>query len=214
MNKKGFAGIGLIIAIVFAGAAIGGGVYFFVKNKPSVITPPVQSTIPSDWKTYSDTTYGYQVNYPSSYSFSSGKVAFSSGTGYSEYSLPSNSFPFTNFKSAILIIKTSTESQSVQNCSDINEYFFPTDNITVKNMTIVINGINFSKTAGTNSVGGGANSVAKEIYSTVHNNICYQADLSVYFSNVGHEGAEIKAHIIAQAQSYMMQILNTFKFTN
>ena len=66
--NKGFAPIAIVLAVIAAIAAIGGGAYYWQKQKGGVAQPQTpavdQSTITdetADWKIYKNTEYGFQL---------------------------------------------------------------------------------------------------------------------------------------------------------
>jgi hypothetical protein len=71
-KKQGF--IMPIVLAIIAVALIGGGAYYFIKQKqsttpvlPEQTTPTsaeTQSSVPSDWKTYRNEQYGFEFKYP------------------------------------------------------------------------------------------------------------------------------------------------------
>lgn len=63
--QKGYTQLLIIICIV--GLAIIAGIYYFNKNNTSVVQPTSQLTAADEtlnWKTYTNTKYGYSVKYP------------------------------------------------------------------------------------------------------------------------------------------------------
>jgi len=85
-QNKGIIGLGLIIAIVLGIAVVSGGAYYLGKNKgenkeiisPENILPNDESqnittnniTVPNNWKTYTNTEYGFEFKYPNDWVFS------------------------------------------------------------------------------------------------------------------------------------------------
>ncbi|MBI2330215.1 hypothetical protein HYU94_02410 [Candidatus Daviesbacteria bacterium] len=66
MKQKGFTLILVIIGILVL-AAVAGGAYYFGKSQISqpTITPASSPDETANWKTYTNTEYGYLVRYPS-----------------------------------------------------------------------------------------------------------------------------------------------------
>lgn len=64
MNQKGFALLPLLVILILAGAA-----GYFVWQKKSQT-----SQIPSDWKTYRNEKYGFEVKYPKGYVVTGGET--------------------------------------------------------------------------------------------------------------------------------------------
>jgi hypothetical protein len=68
-NSKGV--ISLILLILIALLVGGGAFYFIYKKQPVKIGQPSktseESKIPDDWLTYENSTYHYQINYPSDF---------------------------------------------------------------------------------------------------------------------------------------------------
>ena len=78
-SHKGFIALPLLIAIVVAVLAVGGGAYVYVHNKqanqPAVVISNVQATsttqtadgsttLTTGWKTYTNSQHGYSISYP------------------------------------------------------------------------------------------------------------------------------------------------------
>lgn len=113
-NNKGFAGIGIILAII-AVLAVGGVAYFMGKSSNNIQMPeintqtnqPVENTatkdvtftVPIDWKEYKNDELGISFMYPSNYQVSVEKD--SDETSYATFSgtikNKTSSFYFSNF---------------------------------------------------------------------------------------------------------------------
>lgn len=73
-SQKGFAPI-IILIIAVAGLVVGGGTYVALRNQTpkqddSIVknAPDITTTKQSeDWKTYRNTTTGYEVKYPTNW---------------------------------------------------------------------------------------------------------------------------------------------------
>ena len=78
MNKKGFAALPVLLIILAFVAAV--GAYFVLTQKQPLTTPPIVSNpIPnttqndtSDWKTYTNNGYGFEIKYPADLNASAG----------------------------------------------------------------------------------------------------------------------------------------------
>lgn len=73
MNQKGFANIAFVVVIV-AIIAVGGYFIFIKKSEPIAR----QQTFTSTWKTFTNTKYGYHLQYPKTLR---GPVSFCGGVG-------------------------------------------------------------------------------------------------------------------------------------
>jgi hypothetical protein len=89
VSEKGLAPVLIILLVALVLAAIGGAYYFGIQQKQPVSTPQVvQKTQPTasssaeiaDWKTYTDSKFGYTLSYPGDYKLTSGNdlVTFTS----------------------------------------------------------------------------------------------------------------------------------------
>jgi len=82
-KNKGFVAVGIIIAILIIAGA---GFYYWNQKSigPESVSGPVSDTT-AVWKTYSDETVGFKLNYPSSYIFRKigSMVTFSSANNIS-----------------------------------------------------------------------------------------------------------------------------------
>src|SRR3989344_2592000 len=95
MNQKGFANIVLIVVIVVIVAV--GGYFMFVRKSAPIVQQPTPTTTQTNtpvsptptpqgetanWKTYRDTTYGFEMKYPSGWSLKSDILSFSTTNRY------------------------------------------------------------------------------------------------------------------------------------
>ncbi|MEK7124907.1 MAG: hypothetical protein AAB864_00700 [Patescibacteria group bacterium] len=59
---------GMLAGILVGAVILGAGAYFLLKVPviaPAYTPSPSPSTVPSDWKTYTNATYGFEFKYPS-----------------------------------------------------------------------------------------------------------------------------------------------------
>ena len=62
MKKKERGSTAIILTVIIAVLAIGGGIYYWHKNHP--VSPQPISTADTGWKTYTSSAFGVEVQYP------------------------------------------------------------------------------------------------------------------------------------------------------
>lgn len=170
-----------------------------VQPNKVVATNPKISDQTTGWKTYANTTYGFEIKYPSNFSFTDnssflstyGKNLPTKNPFMSTIGFPSQVIS-TNVPSSIASILVAANFVLPQNCYESSTGIPSTQ-------TIVKNGISYRITE-TDSDGG-------ITYATLRNNICYQLALG----GVGVNGGSSKLDKTEIDQ--FDNIVSTFSFT-
>lgn len=220
-----FKWISLIIVLLLL---VGGGVYYLgakqnklvVQNPQKIITPTiVRSTLTptpdptANWKTYTNTKYGFSVEYPADTRVIKEQNqqvmgALNPASVVASISLISSDFRLSSTGVSIAVdankdCNLDQNGQKITKTKDFN-----------KN-TFLIEGENIEN----NASGGERHTYS--IYQITHNNKCYEVQLSVGYTDVTFAAAPSLVQEIQGQQDWIQaqkqlnnQILSTFKFTN
>lgn len=145
MDKKVFIILGIIIA------GVGGFAWYKIADVKTAATP-------SDWKTYTNSTHGYQIQYPPAFGLETENNIMVS------IRVPNNYFPGTDFTGGALNITTTRCSRAMA-----------VDGA----QPVIINGIHFLKGSGVESFAGAKWTSYTEIYDTFKDALCYRLQLIV-----------------------------------
>jgi hypothetical protein len=242
-NSKGF--IQILVPILFTIIVLASIGYFAFKNgqielisskspltspTPTINQTPAINT--TNWKTYTNTQYGYKIKYPDTITLlinGKGSPGFipvcdeyrSSGClFYSE-----NPFPKSNLEAAGLsiniIVNNGSVHNSVSSYSDkvYSCYVYGSDPANTKQLDKIknINGINFhyGESGGAATGHQGINNIYRKFY----NDLCYEVKETISTSSCENNFPDICPNKFTKEDEgkvfqYFDQILSTFKFTD
>ncbi|HEX9061738.1 MAG TPA: hypothetical protein VF941_16285, partial [Clostridia bacterium] len=137
------------------------------------------------WKIYTNSKYGFSLQYPQSFSTDANKAASGDFDGIDTSNMflvnyPTESFKGTNLASATIFAGVKNVDE---NTCFYTLYGNSTNNetITQKDTVVVKNGITYHYVSSTEGAAGSSYSTYR--YSTMHNNTCYQLYLVAHSSN-------------------------------
>lgn len=203
--------IGIIVVVaVLAGAGVLGYQYYYIPKQEANVENVQDET--ADWKTYTNTQYGYEIKYPSDYK--SQEIPTDSPTGLS-INLPRGEATVHEINNAIINI----------NLPD--DCMFSSNALEDKNMlsfieTKQINGINFyyyknylsqQKYLGA-YCGMSSGCQSRDVYRTLYKGKCYEMAYNRsdrVFSSV--DNYRIATQEEMNVPEVFDQIISTFKFT-
>ena len=172
---------------------------------------------PNTWKVWQDQyyskatgkSYGYEISYPRDFDVYSGDQARGEliGTPMVTLSFPRDAFqtPKTNYGEAYLTISKTADTQ---NCFKIQN-----NNPTPFNQVVNINGIEFKED---HAIGVGAGNIYdSEVYRTIHENMCYEINLTVHTGRIENYPAGTVTEFNKNlALDVLKKMLGTFKFSD
>jgi hypothetical protein len=164
-NKEGSTKI--ITELIILGVIIAVGVLYFAIDRPTQPTAPAQNqeTVPSEWQTYTNNQYGFQVNYPSGTEIRDTDATGGKSITFN-FSQKAPGFDFT-FPTVIITVQTEEYYNSSQ-LTPVTQCH-PGDNPS----TSTVNGIDFLKSDTSNMHGGTESAANAESYCVVRNGIRY-----------------------------------------
>jgi|GEM_PF-981253 len=180
---------------------------------------------PSEWQTYTDTTAGYSVAYPITFSTSEPNLPKPSTawltnnsantTGLQTFTLttPAAFEPQTNFLDATLSIGYSMTTKALQNClTAVNGEATSTNSINSPQGTDVINNATF--TVFTLSNPGAGNLYDTTSYRTIHAGACYAVEYTIHSAELGNypTSYNLQQFDEAQVSAVLDRIVGTFTF--
>jgi hypothetical protein len=191
-------------------------------NNPAPTLGSDQSAVPSDWKTYTNSQYGFEIKYPAAIKFyaepqnpSETLPQCSNNIGCFYYA-PGKTAKYSTFSDAILGINidpTLNESECYN--SIVSSY----DGKPLPKKNVEINGVAFSEISDVVAATGLRTSF--DIYSTVYKGTCFQLSIEIDYgrNNYGVSDPEYQPtedqtkFDIDSAQKQLSQSVFTFKFT-
>lgn len=189
---------------------------------PSLSPSPAESPNAADWKTYRDNANGFEFKYPPAFTVYKGDMPdYSIGSFLKEHlsvgssamvnvsaAISRNSYPYTNFQAASVAIAFDPTIANISECRQFMKQG------TLQNMseTKTVNGTTFY----TDTAGGAAAGTltTTKVYHALHNETCYEVDLTLITSNIGNYPAgTVEAVDETAVWNTLENILTTFKFT-
>lgn len=163
------------------------------------------TTATADWKIYRDEQYGLEVKYPKDFVLREPQNYFLP-TPLVRVDLPEGSYPGTNFSEAGLTVAVGKDTSAVTSC-----LLGVSPGSKLLKETKLINGITFYKDVTSGAAAG--NIYNSTVYRTVHQNICYEAVLTIHTGNIGNypEGT-VKEVDQDAVQKVLQRLFFTFKF--
>ncbi len=212
MKNKGSAVVWVIIIIAIL--VIAGGIYFYSQPKESVVVPTqnqvatstaTTSTNTTGWQTYTDSQYGFSIEYPGSVQPQEGYAV--SGKGV-KFSFPSSDSNRVTKTLGILLATTSinnlgTAFNPPASCKD----FGP--NAT---SSVAINGIVFMK--GDTSYPATGQRITATEYCVIKGEVAYKLTPSIEYptDDATYDGFNPAFNV--NNDVILNQMIYTFKFTN
>jgi hypothetical protein len=225
--NKGFV-MPMLLAFV-ALLAIGGLVYEYKKHNPSVPKDDSSKQIDSsDWKTYTDTQYGFSIQYPVGTIINDSRL--DSNAKSISFTLPTSSFAASASSSKpldVFYVYVATQAwynlgtpsgifRSPANCEDFSSITvsFVTTAVSVATSSVNINGVNFVK--GDVSEASTAQRSNGTEYCTLIGKMAYKLTPSVQYghdySSNGESHGGFNPVIDVNKDPVLNQMLSTFKF--
>lgn len=158
----------------------------------------------SEWKTYKNSEYGFEIKYPKDASFSGSDKDFTIAAG-------------ENGAKVNILIKT--DQDSIKNCLKFDFYQL-SENMTDKKQ---INGIDFYTKSQDDAAMGGQRGVISQ-YSLIHNNVCYAIKAETHWQDITfihgatdgkdptQEEIDNQNQAIQKQNDFIDSIISTFKF--
>lgn len=214
LYKKGFA---LVVIAVIIAVVVGGGYLAVKKLKVHSVTSEIQSPETVGWKTYTNTKYGFKMEYPAGYSLTDTDVP------------PSYPHPrLVKFSATEEYLDDTSISIFADNTPAHLSTCLKTYDGRGLTRTKEINGNKFyvvSDKEGDAAMGGQRGQISE--YHLVRNNNCYVIDAHVYWHIVGYGGyintgvndatpeqTHAQQEAIAKHTNVLDSILATFKFVS
>ena len=161
---------------------------------PTFTPPPASTatpTVPADWLTFTNTTYGFQFKYPPQ-----GQIASGGTDSFTRINLPF--VPGTNLSEKYLEVVV---GQNVTECKSP----LPTQD---PGVTVTINGINFLKQTGAE---GAAGSLYQWVaYSTLREGVCVSLNFILHSRNPGNFATPPPVFDFAAESAVFDQMVGTF----
>ncbi len=171
------------IITIIALLVVGGLVYNFSTSRSSVSV--------TNWKTYSSSQFGFSFQYPTDASLESGSLDQKNPSIQLNIDFGN---PVTQGFTSKSIIRANYVS--VSEC-----YKYKSSE------TANFNGVTFRVGPGGDQ--GLGNNLGTRVYSTIHNEVCYEAALLITDGTKAVSSLDVE-----KADKYLLELLSTFKFTN
>lgn len=132
MKKQISTIVGIVVIITIAVVTVGGAFLYLQKSKTQTTNAQNSNIQIADWKTYSNTTYGYEFKYPSTWQSGNGptdlyydteKFARSSDSFNDAFYGPAGDTAFSVAVAKKLQTGGLTEKEPLKDESDPNKYF-------------------------------------------------------------------------------------------
>ncbi len=201
----------IVLVILLAGGVI----FLFLDNKttPETINPPVTTPTPTPTpptpttQTYSNATYGFNIEYPLYMKFVTPNYA-NLQDKIVAIQIPREEYPKTNFGDAAI----SVSAQAASSLADCLKLAPPEGSDGFKTK-VVINGVDFYMTK-SSGVGAG-NLYESNVYRTVKapNGACIEIAATIHTSNIGNYPAGTVTEVNKpQITAKLDTVVNSFKF--